>query len=272
MPLLRNPERHSDGLLHPDNKTSSGIPNDFPDSTPKTLAGLPIPVDYPQWIGHKFELDGTVQAFAGNTILSHIPKESDIFQALSRIHEDIKGSGFADLFALLPPPSYHMTILEGVCDTIRDPDHWPRDLALDAPLSECTALFDMKLASFILESKATFEVTIKGWTAVEDGIGLHVVPINDTEEARLLDLRDKLSDCLQIRFPNHVGYGLHVSMGYTLRFLSKEQELGIMAFLNSCLEKLPKTFELGPVEFCTFADMFAFHHVRFLGTGSSLTH
>ncbi len=244
---------------------NSGAQRADEEPSAKTKAGLPLPVKYPQWVNYKFEPDGAVRPFAGNTILSHVPKESDMYRSLVQIHREINGSDFAGLFALLPPESYHTTILEGVCDAIRDQNHWPRDLPLNAPLCECTRLFESKLAEFDIGDHSRFRMAVKGWTALEDGIGLHVMPVDDAEEVRLLSLRDILSECLELRLPNHVGYDLHVSIGYSLRFLTEKEEQHITAFLNAQLSKLPSTFELGPVEFCTFSDMFAFERVRLLG-------
>lgn len=233
-------------------------------TTAKTKAGIPVPVDYPQWIGHKFEPNGAVRPFAGNTIISHVPRNSEIYRCMTQIHHEISSGDFAGHFALLPPESFHMTILEGVCDAIRDREHWPRDLPLDAPLSDCTSLFYKKLAEFDAQTEPRFRVAVRGWTALEDGIGLDVVPVDKVEEARLFNLRDRLSDCLQLRLPNHVGYELHVSIGYSLRFHSKEDEERIMAFLNGWLQRIPHIFELDRVEFCTFTNMFAFHPAMLL--------
>lgn len=217
--------------------------------------------EYPRWIGHKFEPDGSVIPFPGNTIICHIPPTSELFRTLMSLYDALKSQDFASLYVMLPPASWHMTVFEGVSDQIRKLGSWPGDLPLDAPLDSCTALVRKKLADFdlgISGSEPPFRMSIDGWEPLEDGIALKVVPATEAEEKRLRQLRGRLSEVLQMNHPGHGTYSFHVSISYMLRHLDEQQHQKIWGFLEGFRSQLPEVFELGAPEFCVFNDMFAF--------------
>ncbi|KAK9364826.1 RNA ligase/cyclic nucleotide phosphodiesterase [Lipomyces kononenkoae] len=214
---------------------------------------------YPRWIGQKFDPDGNLLPFPGNTVICHLQRDALLHRVLLEMYDELQKQEFSHLYAFLPPTSWHMTIFEGVSDHIRKPGFWPADLPIDAPLSDCSALFQRKLQEFDLGSEPPFKMTVKGFEPLEDGIALKVRPVDAGEQSRLRQLRDRLSGCLQTRHPGHETYSHHLSISYTLRFLDEQDHEKISTFLDGWCAKLPKVFELGAPEFCTFDNMFAFH-------------
>ena len=223
---------------------------------------------YPRWITQKFEPDGRLLPFPGSTIICPLSPESALHRALLRLSSDLQGTGFASLYAMLPPTSWHMTIFEGVSDKIRKPGLWPESLALYAPLESCTTLFKQKLRDFDLRTEPPFRMAVYGFEPLEDGIALRVVPASPSEERRLRQLRDRLSTLLGTRYPGHDHYSFHVSVSYMLRYLNKQQHKDIWTFLQGYISNMPEYFELGAPEFCTFDDMFAFRREFYLETQS----
>lgn len=221
--------------------------------------------DFPPWINLKFDPNGRVLQFRGNTIICRLSPESTIYQALLGLYDDLQKTGFASLYTLLPPSSWHVTIFEGVCDRIREPELWPRCLTLEEPLENCNSLIVQRLQAFDLRVSPPYRLAIRGLQPLTDGVALSVVPASSDEERRLRELRDHLSTSLEIRAPNHDHYSFHISISYMLRILNDEQHKQIMTFLQCYLPKLPQHFELGAPEFCTFNDMFTFHRQFFLG-------
>ncbi|RFU25269.1 hypothetical protein B7463_g11069, partial [Scytalidium lignicola] len=223
---------------------------------------------YPKWIGRKFEPDGTVIGFAGNTVLSRIRPASSLHAVLSDIHHKLLQSEFASLFAVLPPSSYHVTLMEGICNSNRSTASWPRDLSIQASLAECNELFRKKLNLASHVTRATcatsFQMIIEGWRPLENGISLRVVPATPTDASRLRLFREYLSDSLQLRHPKHESYDFHISLTYSLQYFSQDEEKRILALLQKLGENLPRFIELGLPELCTFDDMFAFHHLCFV--------
>lgn len=219
---------------------------------------------YPRGVPSKFDPDGNVQPFPGNTVVSHLAPSSDLYISMLGLYDKLSKSHLSHLYTMLPPSSWHMTIFEGVCDQVRKPGFWPTDLSFDATMEECTTLFEEKLSSFSLQCDPPYLAKITGFSPLEIGIGVHVELRTDEEEMRLRELRDRLSDLLQIRHPQHSSYELHLSMAYLLRHLSEDQERELKELLMDHFKEMPLEFELGAPEFCTFDDMFAFRRVFFL--------
>ncbi|KAF3935983.1 hypothetical protein ABW20_dc0103369 [Dactylellina cionopaga] len=217
---------------------------------------------YPGNVGRKFDPDGNPLPFPGNTILSHLSPSSELYASMLVVYENIPNHRLAHLFALLPPSSWHMTIFEGVCDTVRKPGFWPSDLGMDRSLEECNDLFARKLSAFDLQCEPPYLMKAVGWTPT--GLGIHVELRTEDENKRLRGLRDRLADTLKIRHRGHETYGLHISMGYRIRFFTEEQTREIDEFLAEQFKGMAKQFELGAPEFCKFNDMFAFYRQFYL--------
>lgn len=250
-------------------KALSSAPASSTDQQSHTINKICLPSNkFPRWIGQKFDPEGKILPFPGSTIICHLPLESPIYRVLLDLHDEMKTQAFSSLYVLLPPLSWHMTVFEGVSDQIRKPGVWPAGLPLDAPLSQCTALFQEKLREFDVESGHRFKMAIDGFEPLEDGIALKVIAAGPTEENKIRQLRDRLSEHLQVRHPDHGIYSFHVSMSYMLRFLSEQDNQMITNFLQGWRAKLPDTFELGAAEFCIFDDMFAFDRQFFLRSQS----
>jgi hypothetical protein len=226
--------------------------------------------DYPPGVsGGKFSADGKPLPFAGNTLLMHLSPTSALYTYLLQLHEALRTSFLSRLCTLLPPPSWHMTIFEGVCEQVRDVDHWPRDLAQGAPLDEITEEFTRRLSDFKWEDDGPpYLMRINGMDPLEVGIGIHLEARTQDEERRIRRLRDRLAERLKLKMPNHDKYGLHISIAYLLRRLTGEQERELKGLVSRILEGGPKEFELGAPEFCTFGDMFKFDRKFYVGEES----
>ncbi|KAJ7610284.1 RNA ligase/cyclic nucleotide phosphodiesterase [Mycena polygramma] len=215
----------------------------------------------------KFDKEGNVQPFPGNTILGVLSpsSEPELYNSLLALHEKFKDSYLSHLYVLLPPSSWHMTVFEGVCDRVRNFAAWPDDLPNDASLEECNSLYEKKLSSFDLRcDPAPSRFTITGFYPPYGIIGLRLQPNTTEEETRLRGLRDRLSNLLRIRAGNHNAYSFHITIAYLLRAPSKDQEKELTTLLTDHFEAMPKQFELGTPEFCTFEDMFTFKRLFYL--------
>ncbi|KAJ9136547.1 DUF1868-domain-containing protein [Pleurostoma richardsiae] len=229
----------------------------------KAAQGRP---EYPIGVPSKFDPDGNIQDFPGNTILAHLSPSSPLYASMLSLYKKLQESPLSHLYALLPPPSWHMTVFEGVCDQVRKPGFWPADLPADAPLGDCTALFTQKLAAFdVGDDGPPYLMKVVGFSTLEVGIGVHVEPRTAEEGRRLQRLRDRLAGTLKIRHPQHDTYELHLSVAYLLRHLDGAQEGALMTLLLEHFREMPLEFELGAPEFCTFDDMAAFKRVLYLG-------
>ncbi|KAB5554620.1 RNA ligase/cyclic nucleotide phosphodiesterase [Coniochaeta sp. 2T2.1] len=207
------------------------------------------PSEYPRGIPWKFDKDGNVQPFPGNTIVCHLSQTSDLYASLLQLYEKLRTSPLAHLYTLLPPPSWHMTVFEGVCDQVRKPGYWPSDLPVDAPLEECTARFAEELSAFDLRCDPPYRISVRGIDPLQIGIGVHLEFTDAAEEALFRGLRDRISETLSLRLPGHETYGLHISIAYLLRILTDEQDAEIRKLVLDHLGDAPKEVEFGAPDF-----------------------
>lgn len=224
---------------------------------------------YPSGVGKKFNIDGTVRDFPGNTIICHLDEGADLNSALMQLHSDLQASQLAPLYSLLPPPSWHMTVFEGVLDAMRGPEHWPSDLPNSVPLDECDRFFAEKLRTFDTQLDRPLTLDIVGWRPLVDGIGLHLVPAGSSEETVLRDLRNRLADLLRMRHTGHDDYAFHLSIAYLIRHPDRSQLNALSALLESSLRSFPKQVSFGAPEFCRFEDMFEFKRKFYLNSARS---
>jgi hypothetical protein len=212
---------------------------------------------YPAGVPYKFDPDGNVQHFPGNTIISPLSNSTELYSSLMILYNRLKQDPLSDLYRPLPPSSWHMTVFEGSLDEKREPGYWPSNLALNASIEECTALFENELSSFDLQTDLPYHLSIVGFIPLEVGIALHIEP-HKADNTALRGLRDRLADLLQIRQPDHKRYGFHLGMAYLLRHLTDDQKSKLTSLLMDHFRDMPKEFELGPPKFCRFENMLAF--------------
>jgi hypothetical protein len=224
-----------------------------------------------EWIGpgNKFDHDGNIQSYPGTTVICHLPQDSNLWQALAALQAEIRKQDFASFFVFLPKSSWHMTVFEGVSDRNRKPGVWPKDLALDASLSSCRSLFEERLKSFRPSIQLPIRMKVTDFEPLKPGIALQVRPIDEAQNHALRTLRNEISELLGVRFPQHDIYSFHISLSYSLERFDKVEHDMVRLYLDDCMKRLPKIFELGVPEYCIFEDMFGFDKVFNLQCGGS---
>lgn len=249
----------------------STIPVSAPQKEENSLNGILVSTPpqtqekYPNGIPEKFDVDGNVQPFAGNTIICHLSPSTEIYASMSTLYDKLKEHRLSHLYTLLPPSSWHMTVFEGALDKRRKaPAYWPPDLDTNASLADCTAMLEKKLESFDSQYKPPFRLSPVIFKPLVNGISLHLKPRTTEENVAIRHLRDRLVDVTGMKQKNHEKYKFHLSVAYLLRVLSEEQEKEIRGLLERHFEDMPKELELGLPEFCTFDDMFGFERVFYL--------
>ena len=197
-------------------------------------------------IGRKFNPDGSVRFFPGNTVISKLHEDSEIYPLISRISRsfrEVQGSKYA----FLPEHSFHMTVIQGVCDEDRKAELWSRHLSLETPLEETDVFFDRV-------------------DTERDIIIVRFGPAAETDRKRMEEYRSELSELLGIRFPDHDSYGFHVSVAYKLWKLEPEEAAAVEQVRDqwneTCSVSRP-SFLLPQPELTFFENMFEFRSQRF---------
>lgn len=206
-------------------------------------------------IGRKFDAQGQRLSCPGNTTLCHVAPESAAHAALVAVQEAMQASQYADCFTFLPPASFHMTIFEGIIDYARMPARWPAGIALDSVVTDVTEQLRERMQDCTLPR--SFDVRAE---RLFGGFSVRMAGANKTAEADLRFARDTLRDATQIRRPDHDSYAFHITLGYLLRWLTPEDAADLQDLADSLFERhlSALTFELGPVEFCSFETMHRF--------------
>lgn len=211
----------------------------------------------------KFNPDGSVRFFPGNTIISFIDHEADIFQLFCEVRDMLKNSPAGDCVTFMPDSSIHMTVFEGVCDQWRKPESWTNKLPLDAPLEDVDKLFEAQFA----KAKPLGEVRLKAvglWQG--SGYMMALEPLEESDRLKLKAYRDQMSDLFGIRMPNHDTYGFHISVCYITRPFSAEQKRALEEFeqkARAYIAEKGTVFTAREPNMTYFRNMFLFETARF---------
>ena len=213
----------------------------------------------------KFHDDGQAKPFAGNTVIGHLPPTGWLARRLAEIRREAAGASFAGKLALLPVASYHMTVFGGPDDQHRTPDRWPKGIPLDAPMEACNEIVAGRIRN--VACTPPYRLRVDQQKAVQP-FRFELTPLDAEEERRLRDLRDGLSDAMEVRKPGHEAYGFHTQIGYLLApFTDGERAAFDSTFQTwrACLAD--QVLELGAPDYCTVEDMLAFMPQFRLPTG-----
>lgn len=218
---------------------------------------------HPHAVGLKFETDGQVRRFAGNTVICPVSSRSTLMAALVAVQDNLKTASFSSCFAFLPPSSFHMTLFEGVNDPERIAERWPTDLPLDTPLERMTEAFRDRLDGLTFQEPFRLVPTHLSCSP-RGGSVLVLAGADDVAESALRMARDEVSRRLGMTKPNHAGYRFHITLSYQTAWLSVGQAVDLARAQTTLVDDFrvaTPMIEIGPPVFCTFEDMTRFDPV-----------
>lgn len=221
---------------------------------------------YAPSVGVKFHEDGSVRHFPGNTFICHVNPTLDLIGELTWAQEQLKAMKCGYKFAYLPISSMHMTIFEGVCDQVRLTEKWTSKLPLEAPIEQTTDFFASAIDS--LGTHAGFEMVFDYvYNCPVGGSAVRIKPANTATAAALANCRNQLRETTGIDMPDFDSYHFHITLSYRVIELEEHEKEELKATTDTIAERLSTTFGLlkhGPVEFCTFENMFKFTPLKTL--------
>ena len=216
----------------------------------------------PLHLGTRYDRSGTFLLEPGNTVVSHLDPAAPSSAAVLSLREKMMSLPGADRLAFTAPSSLHMTIFQGIIEYRRKLPFWPRDLALETPIDDMTALFMDRLAYF-KAPPINFNVTAAEITPN----GLTMVPVDD-ESAEALQLwRDRLANSFGYRHPDHDSYRFHITFAYLTDWLPDDAfpqwEKKTVEWLDE-LNAVAPVIRLKTPAFCAFQDMNHFEELLVL--------
>jgi hypothetical protein len=212
-------------------------------------------------LGTRFDESGRFLPESGNTVVCQVIPGSPTEAALLQFRAALAALPHADLLALTPPESWHMTVFEGVIDTRRDPRRWPEGLDTAMPIPAVTSAMIARLDGFA--PPPPFRMAVAA--ATPSGVTLR--GLTEADETAARQWRDRLSNTLRLRAPAHDDYAFHTTLSYVKRALPMSALpvwRATMAEWTARLQKEIPQMDLAPPAFCSFKDMCAFPPVRML--------
>jgi hypothetical protein len=168
---------------------------------------------YTRHVGTKFNSDGSPRYFPGNTVISRIEPDTPLFMALTQAQNEFKKLACSKKYAFLPSSSFHMTVIEGLCDQVRQPEHWSKEIPLDAPISKTNEFMANRFSRLSFSDSIKMNIFNGG---APDVLMLRLASVNAESENSIRRYRDTFSDIMGIRSPGHDDYQFHISLGYNI--------------------------------------------------------
>ncbi len=182
-------------------------------------------------VGEKFNADGSVRTFPGNTVICFANPNEPPYQLAEWAQQQLMQQPFAHKYAPLPPSSFHMTVMPMLCDQVRMPEQWSAHLPLDCSLEEADAFITKRVNS--VAAPGNFRMAFSG-LAARGGISIDLVPADEETTHTLWTYRNALSEATGVRFPDHGRYGFHMSLAYKITELTPSEHWQLQQYLDMC--------------------------------------
>lgn len=215
-------------------------------------------VKYTRHAGVKFENNGTLRRFPGNTIICMVKADTATHRLLTWAHGRLAELKCIEGFSLLPPDSFHMTVMEGVCDQVREAGKWPAEVPMSASLDAVRGYYKKQLSSLPVPNSFSM-----GFDHIDSGdvVKLDLVPTDAVTKSQIGQYRDALAHATSLRFEGHDRYVFHISLAYMIRELDaagREELRDTVAVIESRMAREFGTWQTGQPTLCYFDDMFSF--------------
>jgi hypothetical protein len=170
-------------------------------------------------VGEKFNEDGSVRPYPGVTIICFAQASDALYQAGVQVQAGLQQQPYGHKFALLPPPSFHMTVFSLILDAQRDPSYWSPSLPLDAPLAQADAFFEARVAAVPPPAGLRMCLTYIGGR----GLSFRLSPADEHTYDALRAYRAHIAQATGVRHPDHDTYEFHLTLAYNLQVLTHEE-------------------------------------------------
>lgn len=213
-------------------------------------------------IGKKFHIDGSAAPYPGNTVVSDATPETHAYRVMAQCLSLLRQAGLDGLFIPLPEDSYHMTVIRGVNDLVRDPAFWPAALPLSATMDEADDYMSAALGQ--VPNPGPMRMRFGEARITGEDFRISMLPADDIQERTLRTYRDQAADAIGLRLPGHDAYTFHITLAYTWRLPDPQQEVllrELKAQMDALLARQP-VVTLHPPHIAFYRDMLCFSSTR----------
>ena len=177
---------------------------------------------YTAEVGRKFYADGRIRPFRGYSILTLLSPGSVALREAENAARILRELPCSVKYAWLPPASYHMTVMDLVCDEVRQAEAWPANVGMDAPIDKVGAELAKRMTG--LHPPTEIRVVYKHLQVANGYVLLHVDPADDLADRELRQYRDRVAAATGLWAPNHEDYGFHITLAYLLAELDPPEQ------------------------------------------------
>lgn len=217
---------------------------------------------YGTQIGKKFAEDGSANRYPGNTVVSDATPETLAYKVMSQCLAMLKDAGLAQLFIPLPEDSYHMTVIRGVNDLVREAAFWPAALPMDASMEAADDYMASAIGS--VPHPGAMRMRFGEAKINAEDFRISMLPADEAQEKALRRYRDQVAEAVGLRLPGHDAYTFHITLAYTWRLPDEAQQKlidGLKMKMDELLAKQP-VVELHPPHAAFYRDMLSFSAER----------
>lgn len=214
---------------------------------------------YGTQIGKKFHQDGSAAYYPGNTVIADVCPGNPAYDVMVSCLNLLAEAGLDELFIPLPADSYHMTVIRGVNDLVRDKAFWPDALKADCSMEEADAYMSRAVAG--VANPGSIRMRFERARITDEDFRILLVPADAQQDRRLRDYRDAVADAVGLRLPGHDGYTFHMTLAYTWRLPSPAQRAQMEALTEKMDAMLGRCTQVtvDPPHFAYYSDMLSFH-------------
>lgn len=202
---------------------------------------------------NKFDCEGRPLKIEGNTIISFNNPDEEIYQLGLYVQKAMQAAQLDKNIFLLPPSSFHITVLGVVDNKNRDSKQWPKDLSRQASL---TAMNDYAKEAF-QKVPLPDEIRLKVNAITPKAIMLE--PADRQSKANIFNYRLSLAEELAIPHFDNEAVLFHMSIGYIIEELNSSQKVVFEQIKERAAKQfLPLTVTLNPPQLTEFENMLDF--------------
>ncbi|EFL9960630.1 DUF1868 domain-containing protein [Escherichia coli] len=221
--------------------------------------------------GAKFYRNGKVAEYKGCSIICHTDKSSNLFKSMLNVQVKIQRD-FGDCIVLLPPDSYHMTIIELVSGVQRTP--WPYNTPTDIGMEEVREKIKLMLTNqqLAFDRPVRMKINLESKPSLpsewddnkQPAFIIPLIPASKSDKEILTKFRDRVAKITGVRKSNHDTYRFHTSFGYQIKPMTEKKYIQFTKEYYEWLNYLKTNSE--PITFrnpalCYFNDMLQFDNV-----------
>jgi len=208
--------------------------------------------------GRKFNADGSLRPFPGNTVICFLnDPASNVYQRCVWVQKQLEAQPFGHKFTLLPPSSLHMTVIQLLCDQDRNPEQWSSKLPLDAPLAATDDFFINVVPA--VPAPANFRMQYVKLNAWGGSVSIQLAPTDEATRQALATYRHAVAEAAGLHLSDT--YFFHISLAYCVRGLTEAEVTQVDDFTAMMDNELSNTFgivDTGAPQLTFFDDMFRF--------------